>query len=179
MNIKKRKIFYKIISSSMLPSLSPGDYVICGEKRPEDINVGDIVVINKDFILRNNRDLIFFSQFRDEEFSIIHRVIHKEKKDGQWYFKTKGDNNSRVDGGSRIIEQTDDYILVEYDSEALLIPESEIIGVVFTKVPKICPRCDNKILDEDMNQFAIDFKNDGKFILGKFKKVELKFYFNN
>ena len=116
-----------------------------------------------------------------KDIPIIHRVIGKEKQNGTWYFKTKGDNSWRLDAASRILEKTKDYLLVEYDeAKAILVPESEIIGVVLKKIPKLepkCPHCWNRI---NIKQLKCEEK-EIKFIelknpLENLKRFEVKIY---
>lgn len=53
-----------------------GDIMILKGRKPKDIRVGDVIVFRG-----NSND------------PIIHRVIKKSNKDGNYIFKTKGDNN--------------------------------------------------------------------------------------
>ncbi|MBI3026527.1 signal peptidase I [Candidatus Woesearchaeota archaeon] len=53
-----------------------GDIMVLKGKKPENIEVGDVVV--------------FWSQKKDP---IIHRVVKKWQERGAYYFQTKGDNN--------------------------------------------------------------------------------------
>ncbi|MFX1393097.1 MAG: signal peptidase I [Promethearchaeota archaeon] len=170
---RKNKIFYRVLSNSMLPALKPGDIVICANKDPKDIEIGDIVVIDSDFLFKIKRDIMFSQKYKG--LPLIHRVIHKENRDGRWFFKTKGDNNSRIDTALQILEKTEDYVLLEYNStNVILIPDSEIIGIVINKIPRFCSKCGNKILDD----ISLNTKYEGFEDFGNFEKIELKFYFN-
>lgn len=87
-----------VASGSMRPTLQVGDLIIVqGVPNASNINAapkdasepGDIIV--------------FFNPrkgFRDPNDLIVHRAINKSlnEKDGKWYFKTQGDNNTREDG---------------------------------------------------------------------------------
>jgi signal peptidase I len=53
-----------------------GDIMILVGKKPESLNVGDVIVFKS-----NKPD------------PIIHRVVEKWEENGRYYFKTKGDNN--------------------------------------------------------------------------------------
>ena len=100
------------VSGSMEPTLRIGDLlVICGGLKAEDIHAspkdGDIIV--------------FKNPDNPKGMPIVHRAIEKFRKDGKWYFITKGDNNAR-----------DDYRLFGW-----IIPEDYIIGKVIFVIPKL------------------------------------------
>lgn len=80
---------FTIGSNSMLPYMARGDVVIA-ERYDED----EIKNIEKDDIL-----LFYY-----EDKIICHRVIKITEKRGQYYFKTKGDNNNQPDSG--IVDKT-------------------------------------------------------------------------
>ncbi len=176
MNMEKKKkvIFYKIHSESMIPTLNPRDIVICGEKAPEDIKIGDIIVVNQEFFRNGGYDDLFLQRYKG--YPVIHRVVHKEKRDGKFFFKTRGDNNTTMDTGFKVLERTEDYVLVEYDPlSPTLIPESEIMGVVLKKISTLCPKCGNKIQDN----LAFNPETERSLdVFGNFKKVDFKFYFD-
>ena len=160
----------------MFPSFKTGDYVICTEKHPKDIKVGDVIVVNINFFLQNKRDRFFFERF--EGLPLIHRVIYNEEKEGKYFFLTKGDNNIRIDGGSRILKRKRKYVILEYSfSNLILIPESYVIGVVLNKPLAKCKKCGNKIID-----FSSIYKNLyvwNEIPLQEYKKMRLKLYINN
>jgi len=95
------------ISGSMEPTLKIGDLLIIrGGLRAEDIYANP-----------KDGDIIIFRDPRDpNDLPIVHRAIEKFQKDGKWYFRTKGDNNSRPDNW--------------------LVPEDYIIGKVIFVIPK-------------------------------------------
>jgi len=73
--------------SSMYPTMEEGDRLtiqLCADGSL--INVGDIIAYST----------IATGRFFDYMW-IGHRVVDKYVKDGDWYFKTKGDNNSEAD----------------------------------------------------------------------------------
>jgi len=156
----------------MFPALNRDDILICGKKESKDINVGDIVVINSKFFINNNRDIWHLRGY--EGLPVIHRVIQKEKKNGEWFFKTKGDNNFRIDGACTILDETNDYIEIEYDtSKALFIPESEIIAVALYKKTKPCPKCGFK---KEFNLEGLEYEEIE--YSGLFRRLMVKLYFN-
>ena len=80
---------FTIGSNSMLSYMARGDVVVVekyGENELRNIDVGDILL------------------FYYEDKIISHRVIRITKRNGQFYFKTKGDNNDQPDGG--IVDKT-------------------------------------------------------------------------
>lgn len=68
-----------IASGSMVPELNVGDVAIIKECTPNDIIVGDII------------------QYKMEGYTVIHRVIEKKQKNGEYIFITKGDSNKTQD----------------------------------------------------------------------------------
>ncbi len=68
-----------IASGSMVPEMSVGDVAIIEKCTPNDIFVGDIV------------------EYKMEGYTVIHRVIEKKQKNGEYIFITKGDNNKTAD----------------------------------------------------------------------------------
>ncbi|AFL65973.1 signal peptidase I [Desulfurococcus amylolyticus] len=64
---------------SMLPTLREGDIVIVQRTTPEAIRPGDVIIYSTGGKL------------------IIHRVIKVVIRDGEYYYVTKGDNNSLPD----------------------------------------------------------------------------------
>jgi len=132
---------YVITSPSMAPTLNVGDLVISGEKPAEDINVGeedgDILIFKAKYFYEEGFDPDFWGNL-DEDTHIIHRAIDRKKIDGDWYFKTKGDNNAVADGGYKFVNKSKDYdyIIVEYnDSNVIYISERAIEGIVIFVIP--------------------------------------------
>lgn len=125
----------------MAPTLNVGDLVISGEKPAEDINVGeedgDILIFKAKYFYEEGFDPDFWGNL-DEDTHIIHRAIDRKKIDGDWYFKTKGDNNAVADGGYKFVNKSKDYdyIIVEYnDSNVIYISERAIEGIVIFVIP--------------------------------------------
>mgnify|MGYP004618123155 FL=1 len=69
----------------------------------KELYVGDIVIVKKcnanDIV---NGDII---QYQMKGYTVIHRVIEKKQKNGEYYFTTKGDNNPSEDKESVKEEQ--------------------------------------------------------------------------
>ena len=100
------------ISGSMEPTLRIGDLLIIrGGLKAEDIHTG----------LKDGDIIIFYNPSNPGDLPIVHRAIEKIRKDGKWYFITKGDNNP-----------LDDYRLFGW-----IVPESYIIGKVIFVIPKV------------------------------------------
>ena len=126
----------------MVPTLNIGDIIIRGVKSPEEIKTGnesgDILILNgPQYYYKQGFDPFFWNDL-EENIPIIHRAIDKKKIGEKWYFLTKGDNNWVADGGLKFINNTDDYIIVEYNSStAIYISETEVLGIVVFIIPLI------------------------------------------
>ena len=68
-----------IATGSMEKELNVGDVVIIKKCNSNDVNVGDII------------------QYQMEGYTVIHRIIEKKQKNGEFSFITKGDNNNTPD----------------------------------------------------------------------------------
>lgn len=68
-----------IASGSMEKALYVGDIAIIRKCNANDVNVGDII------------------EYQMEGYTVIHRIIEKKQKNGEFYFITKGDNNKSPD----------------------------------------------------------------------------------
>ena len=68
-----------IASGSMEKELYVGDVVFVKKCKPEDIIIGDII------------------EYKMDGYTVIHRVIDKKQKKKEFYYITKGDNNSKRD----------------------------------------------------------------------------------
>ncbi len=68
-----------IASGSMEPEIYIGDLVVIKKCNANDVNVGDII------------------EYQMEGFTVVHRIIEKSQRDGEFYFITKGDNNEQQD----------------------------------------------------------------------------------
>ncbi len=72
---------YIVATGSMEPNYNIGDIIIIKETSKEKIKVGDVI----NYISENGAN------------TVTHRVIEIIKKDGETYYKTKGDNNNSED----------------------------------------------------------------------------------
>ncbi len=101
-----------VISGSMEPNINKGDLLFLRGMDPEDIkekdseHEGDVIVYNARGLWEGA-----------PEDPIVHRVIDKYKKDGKWYFITKGDANNNADKEP--------------------VPAHRILGVVCGRIPYI------------------------------------------
>lgn len=68
-----------IASGSMEDELHIGDIAIIQKCSANDVNVGDII------------------EYQMEGYTVIHRIIEKNQRNGTFYFITKGDNNTSQD----------------------------------------------------------------------------------
>lgn len=99
---------YVIATGSMEPEYNIGDVIIIREKPEEEIKIGDII----NYTSENGID------------TITHRVVDIIEKDGQNYYKTKGDNNN-----------SEDSELVKYSQvKGKLVFKISKLGTVITKM---------------------------------------------
>jgi len=106
--------------------MEPGDYCD-GWTHPFErtLHVGDLIILQKvkaeDIKAEPypNGDIIVFRRSQGDKDLIVHRAIAKEKRDGTWYFQTKGDGNPIA------------------DSPFPNIPEENVIGRVVMRIPWI------------------------------------------
>ncbi len=68
-----------IASGSMEDELYVGDIAIIQKCNANDVNVGDII------------------EYQMEGYTIVHRIIEKTQRNGEFYFVTKGDSNNAPD----------------------------------------------------------------------------------
>ncbi len=68
-----------IASGSMEKELFVGDIAIIQKCNANDVNVGDII------------------EYQMEGYTVVHRIMEKNQRNGEFYFITKGDNNSSPD----------------------------------------------------------------------------------
>ena len=68
-----------VATGSMEKELFTGDVVIIKKCKPNDVNVGDII------------------EYQMDGYTVIHRIVEKKQKNGNYYFVTKGDNNNAPD----------------------------------------------------------------------------------
>ena len=68
-----------IASGSMEDELFLGDIAIIQKCNANDVNVGDII------------------EYQMDGYTVIHRVVEKTQRNGEFYFVTKGDNNNSPD----------------------------------------------------------------------------------
>ncbi|MHA1575849.1 MAG: signal peptidase I [Candidatus Thorarchaeota archaeon] len=92
-----------VTSGSMEPTIYRGDLLVIQARAVEDIHLLDIIVFNDTSVHYNG--------------PVVHRVVEIEIIDGEYFFTTKGDNNSVQDSGVR--------------------SHDEIFGVVISTIPWI------------------------------------------
>lgn len=68
-----------IATGSMKTELWPGDVAIIKKCNSNDVIVGDII------------------EYQMEGYTVVHRVIEKNQRNGEFFFVTKGDNNKHAD----------------------------------------------------------------------------------
>lgn len=99
---------YVVATGSMEPEYNIGDLIVIRETTKEEIKIGDVI----NYISETGID------------TITHRVVDIIQKDGQTYYKTKGDNNNSVDPE-----------LVNYSQvKGILVFKISKLGTVITKM---------------------------------------------
>ncbi len=103
---------YQIVvmkSPSMIPAIMEGSFVgVDKTVDPSEIAEGDIIVFYKP------------KGWLDPDDLIVHRAIEKTFRDGEWYFKTKGDANFGTDPW----EVPEDYLIgkvVDFNLQTTLL----------------------------------------------------------
>src|SRR5271157_1226520 len=144
---------------SLVVNVNPSVFTITSPSMEPTLNIGDLVFVNKINASRivaseTNGDIVvikgpqyYFDHQYPKQFlnvenntPIIHRVVEKywNPNDSLWYFVTKGDANSVVDGALSLLNSSEDgnFFIVGYNSSnAIRIPETEIIGKVYFAIP--------------------------------------------
>ena len=99
---------YVVATGSMEPEYNIGDLIVIRETTKEEIKIGDVI----NYISETGID------------TITHRVVDIIEKDGQTYYKTKGDNNN-----------SEDSELVKYSQvKGKLVFKISKLGTVITKM---------------------------------------------
>ena len=96
---------------------------------------GDIVIINYDTSSINEGDIIIYEAKWFENKHVIHRVIAKEKSNGNTFYILKGDNNANQDpepvSPNQIISK-----VVKINNKPIVIPKIGYITIWFQEIPK-------------------------------------------
>lgn len=99
---------YMVATGSMEPQYNVGDVIIIKETPKEKIKVGDVI----NYISTNGVD------------TITHRVVEILEKDGETYYRTKGDNNNG-----------EDPELVNFNQvQGVLVLKISNLGTILTKM---------------------------------------------
>jgi len=78
-----------VVSQSMIPTLGVGDFILVGQIEDFEAIVAEPQP--------EGEILVFIRPGASDEY-IVHRAVEKFYMNGEWYFVTKGDNNSNEDG---------------------------------------------------------------------------------
>lgn len=93
---------YVVLSGSMQPTIEAGDVVIVADTPPERIESGDVMA---------------FDRIEGDDKRTTHRVVEVVERDGDRYFRTKGDANEEPDSS--------------------LVPADAAIGTVQFSIPAV------------------------------------------
>ncbi|MFC3476874.1 signal peptidase I [Halobacterium litoreum] len=93
---------YVVVSGSMRPTLQAGDVVVVSSTAPANVDSGDVVA---------------FDRIAGDGKRTTHRVVEVIERDGQRYFRTKGDANEEAD--------------------RRLVPEDALIGRMAFSIPYV------------------------------------------
>ncbi|GAB7094958.1 hypothetical protein JCM30237_21110 [Halolamina litorea] len=93
---------YVVLSGSMEPSIGTGDVVIVADTPPERVATDDVIA---------------FDRVAGDQKRTTHRVVEVVDRDGDRYFRTKGDANEEPDGR--------------------LVPADALIGTVRFSIPEV------------------------------------------
>ena len=127
--------FIIVKGGSMEPTLYNNDLLIVTPKDPNQIKIGDIVVISSPNYYFENGGAPIFSNLENQT-KIVHRVVDKKQMNGTWFFLTKGDNNILIDGSIICLNRSENYAVFEYNtSNGVYIPETAIESVMLFKIP--------------------------------------------
>ena len=72
-----------VLTDSMYPEIESGDLIICHTAKAEDIEVGDVIA--------------FFDPAGNGTSVVTHRVMELVDKEGELFFRTRGDKNNTED----------------------------------------------------------------------------------
>ena len=96
---------YVIVSPSMVPTINVNDAIVVTRTNISNLEIGDVITFSS----------------RDQAYSgltVTHRIVGKQLlSDGEFVFRTKGDNNNVAD--------------------AALVPNANVLGRVILKLPKL------------------------------------------
>jgi uncharacterized membrane protein len=101
-----------------------------------------VVIRGPDYFYSNGFDSTFWNHRPNGE-AFVHHIVDKVFINNTWYFMT-GIMNGRdkysnyIDGMFFVLNKTQDYLLFEFNySNVILLPPTEILGVVVGIVPLI------------------------------------------
>lgn len=95
--------FYTILTQSMYPSIKAGDVIITYKADNNEYNVGDVIT----FVSPSGSS---------GDLTITHRVSELYSLNGEYSYRTKGDNNSTADN--------------------IIVPAKNVLGRVVFRIPK-------------------------------------------
>lgn len=126
---------YVVLSDSMSPTINAGDAIIVNEVSPSEIEEGDVITFHK--------------SAEADGLPITHRVTEVVQRDGERYFRTRGDANENADqslvkgenvvGRELLVIPYLGYIVTYANSKVglvalVILPSLALIGVEVSKL---------------------------------------------
>lgn len=99
--------FYVVLTGSMQPSISQNDVIVIKKQEIENIKKDDVITFSKS----------------GSATTVTHRVVDVINKEGQVFYKTKGDNNNTED----------DELVLAKNVEGKCVFKISKIGVILTR----------------------------------------------
>ena len=95
---------YVVVTESMVPTINVNDAIVVKRANANTLKVGDIITFSSNDTFYNG-------------WTITHRIVEKKDENGNFIYRTKGDNNDLVDSAS--------------------VDFGDIYGKVILRIPKI------------------------------------------
>lgn len=99
---------YVVMTGSMVPNYNIGDIIIDKEIKKDEIKEGDVITYS----------------VGDGRSTVSHRIIEIIEKDGETYYKTKGDNNESPDDDLVKFSQIQGKAIYKIDKIGIIIKEA-------------------------------------------------------
>ncbi len=135
--------FLIITSDSMVPTIHVGDLIYYEYKDPSKISAnsdnGDILVLKGLSYFYEHGVDPFLYNYTSGDIPVVHRAINRvyNETENKYFYETFGDNNLYSDGCGTGNYSNGYGVFIINISNPILIPETEIMGVVRIIIPLI------------------------------------------